>query len=321
MFRGRKRRIRSSFLQNINLVPRDHEDDLNDEVRHGKRGTVSIEDVNLVENDEVHQQQQLEQHQQLRHQHQLGQQRQQQENHHLLQHHQNTEQLPSSPGSVRDGGPVIEDDIGISENDDDDYSFDDPILDLLRSDDEEMHDEQYEENPLEPHDRQGHQENEEVFTPPVPEVHVQQRNPPVPEVNQEILIGPEIVEEEEEDYFTILENMSRQWILSEVDHTVSQSATNSFWDVAFSFIPKLLEAKKLQKVTRKVPKFNHIRRQLYKNKTPEVRMEIAYRNKETDEITIVEDTSTPASKFSPAVYEKLYEKAYVKVITSLLHIS
>ena len=42
-------------------------------------------------------------------------------------------------------------------------------------------------------------------------------------------------------------------------------------------------------------------------------LEIAYLNKESDEVTIVKDTVTPKSKFPPDKYKKLYEIASVKL--------
>lgn len=75
-----------------------------------------------------------------------------------------------------------------------------------------------------------------------------------------------------------------------------------------------MEIKKLQQVKRKVPKYNHIRRKLYEKHTPDVNLELAYKNKESNEITIINDTVTPKSRFPPDQYEKIYEIATVKVI-------
>ena len=74
-----------------------------------------------------------------------------------------------------------------------------------------------------------------------------------------------------------------------------------------------MEVRKTQNVRKKVPQFNHIRRLLYKDNTPEVKLEIAFKNKETEEVSVVKDVVTPKSRFPPNQFEKLYETAAVKV--------
>lgn len=78
-------------------------------------------------------------------------------------------------------------------------------------------------------------------------------------------------------------------------------------------MPKLLEAKRRQEVTRKIPQFHQIRKTLTKKNTPEINLKIAYKCKETNEVTVVEDTVTPKSRFPSQEYDKMYEIATVKV--------
>ena len=144
---------------------------------------------------------------------------------------------------------------------------------------------------------------------------------------QEVAVDDDADEEEEEEvqevvldddtgegYHTILENLCNAWMESELDHSVSQSASNAFWKISFDFIPKLLAAKELQNIKRKIPQFNHIRRKLYDRDTPKVNMEIGYRNKESEEINVVKDCTTmPRKRFPPDKFEKVYEIATVKV--------
>lgn len=124
--------------------------------------------------------------------------------------------------------------------------------------------------------------------------------------------------EEELDYFSILEELSHKWMCEELDHTISKVASSALWKVAFQFIPKLIHARNSQDIKRKVPTFTHIRRTLYDNHTPEVNLEIGYKNKETNNMCIVQDTVTPKSKFPPHRFEKMYEVATVKVISNKL---
>lgn len=79
-----------------------------------------------------------------------------------------------------------------------------------------------------------------------------------------------------------------------------------------------MQAKHAQGVQRKIPQFDHIRRTLAQNYSPPVHMEIAYKNKETDQVTIVKDTITPKSRFPPHRFEKMFEIATVKVNIHLM---
>lgn len=87
--------------------------------------------------------------------------------------------------------------------------------------------------------------------------------------------------------------------------------------MCFNFLPNLLHARKLENIKRKVPQFNRIRETMYEKNTPKVQLEIGYRRKVDDEVTIVHGNANPRSQYPPNEYEKFYEMASVKVI---LHI-
>lgn len=96
---------------------------------------------------------------------------------------------------------------------------------------------------------------------------------------------------------------------------MSKTASNQYFELGKKYFSKLFKAKNDEGITRRTPKFVHLRRQLEKTKVPKISMEIKYRNKETGEVTTLEDVeSTPTSGFPPDKYEKLYEKASVEVI-------
>ena len=115
------------------------------------------------------------------------------------------------------------------------------------------------------------------------------------------------------DYQELLEEFSRQWMLIELDHDVSNVAANCYWKLATTFLQKFFEARTSENISKKIPQFNHIRRTLHKEHVPPISLEIGYRNKESSEITVVNDTVTPRSRFQPDVYEKIYEIASIKV--------
>ena len=79
---------------------------------------------------------------------------------------------------------------------------------------------------------------------------------------------------EPQDYSSLLDSLSQKWMENELDHTISQTASDALWKLAFSFIPKIMESKHLQNVTRKIPGFKHIRKKLYAEKTPKVNLKI-----------------------------------------------
>ena len=65
---------------------------------------------------------------------------------------------------------------------------------------------------------------------------------------------------------------------------------------------------------RKIPQISQLRDKLYETKVPPVRMDIGFQDKETGDVTVVEDTrSSPVSRFPPSMYKRLYEIAYVDV--------
>lgn len=74
-----------------------------------------------------------------------------------------------------------------------------------------------------------------------------------------------------------------------------------------------MEVKQQQNVKRKIPMFQQIRRTFHAKNTPKVNLQLAYRNKENEEITIVRDEVTPKSRFPSQQYEQMYEIATVEV--------
>ena len=113
-------------------------------------------------------------------------------------------------------------------------------------------------------------------------------------------------------YQAILHELSKKWLMIEVEHRVSKEASNEFWSTANKLFHEMYVAK--GDLGKKIPQFPVLREKLYCKNTPEVRMDIAYQCKENGEITIAKDvTSAPVSRFPPCTYRKLYEIASVDV--------
>ena len=132
--------------------------------------------------------------------------------------------------------------------------------------------------------------------------------------------GETDAEPDEKDYFELLKDLSEQWLVVEITHSVSKSATNSFWKIAKEKFHGLFEAKQRQNVKKKAPMFDHTRRILNKQ-APEVDLEIGYIKNSTGELVIEENLrKTPVKEYPPSEYTKAYEIASVKVLSvSLFH--
>ena len=118
-----------------------------------------------------------------------------------------------------------------------------------------------------------------------------------------------------QDFNTVFTLLMHAWILVEIRHRVSKEASSAFWDVANKFFPLLFHARRMEKITRKIPQFRHLRAKLYQKHVPRISIEYGYENKKTGEITIVKDQiCTPKKRFPPSKYHQLYEIASISVI-------
>lgn len=125
---------------------------------------------------------------------------------------------------------------------------------------------------------------------------------------------PEFEEQGEDDYDEILEQLKSQWLMTEITHSVSKTASEHFWRTALTYFSKLDTAPGKKKTS----EFKTIRRHMYNNMIPAIDLEICYKNKATGEIQIVNDTITQTRRFGPDQYEKLYEIGTVQVGLVLL---
>lgn len=116
---------------------------------------------------------------------------------------------------------------------------------------------------------------------------------------------------EGEDYDTILEQLKSAWLLTEVKHKVSKTATDHFWRTALQFFPKLKSAHG----DKKTNQFKSYRKNMYEDLMPPISLEIGYKNRTTGIIEVVNETYTPIKRYPPSQYEKLFEIATVKVKT------
>ena len=119
---------------------------------------------------------------------------------------------------------------------------------------------------------------------------------------------------EDNSYAGILKKLSQDWILSEIHHRVSKEASNDLFELGKKWFHQLFQAKEREGVLKNTPKFVSIRRKLNDKYVPKINLDVAYKHKETGEITIVPTRTTmPVSEFPSSEYMKLYEIASVDV--------
>lgn len=114
----------------------------------------------------------------------------------------------------------------------------------------------------------------------------------------------ESINGEEEHYNDILKELKSQWLLTEIDHCVSKTASEAFWKLSLLYFSKLANAIGKKK---KTPLFKSIRKNMITDLVPKVDLEIGYRNRTSGEILVVKDTTTPLKRFPLDKFEKIYE--------------
>lgn len=114
-----------------------------------------------------------------------------------------------------------------------------------------------------------------------------------------------------DNYKEILESLLEKWIINEIDHRVSKTASENFWRIASSF-HDLHVAKGASR--RKIPQLGHLRKKMYKDRVPDVHMEVGFQSKDTGEVTVLDDVAViPTSRFPTNQFRRLYEIASVDV--------
>lgn len=120
-------------------------------------------------------------------------------------------------------------------------------------------------------------------------------------------------DEDKESFRYILGQFSEQWLLNEINHKVSKTASGGFWDLANKWMFKLTSAFNREN-KKKIPQFGYIRQKLVKANVPDILMDTGYVNKETQELIVVENAKKiPVRDFPPDKFEKVFEISSVKV--------
>ena len=124
-------------------------------------------------------------------------------------------------------------------------------------------------------------------------------------------------EVEQNNYDTLYKELTKEWIVAEIDHRVSKTCSDEFWRISNKYFHQLYLAKEREGRKKKVPQFRQARAAMYHNKVPPITMSIAYKHRQTGEISVVQGESTPVSQYPPDIYSKVYEAASVEVMKFL----
>ena len=114
----------------------------------------------------------------------------------------------------------------------------------------------------------------------------------------------------EDDYDSIMEKLKSEWLLAEIEHSTSKTASETLWNLSMKYFTQLPTARGRAKKTNQ---FKTIRKKMHEELLPPVELEIGYRNISTGEIEIVRDTVTPVKRYSSRNYEKIFEIGTLKV--------
>ena len=312
MFRGRKRKLPSCYIPEPFFHGSDSEENERIQVPNDL-GPLHLENRNVNPTRLLQLEGLVNQHQEVQHRYHRDLQIQR------LENNQQEEHRPQGPPS-----PNLQQLANQQHYEDSEHSDSNENYDNEHDDDEQEEEEDKEEEEegiliLIPDEQQEEQEQEEEDGQDEGDGEEMEEEEEEEEMEEEK--EEEDIDVPQESYNSILEALSEKWMLAELDHTISKVASNAIWKIAFSFIPKLMQAKSVENVKRKVPGFDHIRKKMYEKRTPKVQLQIGYKNKLTNEVSVVHETATPQSRFPPDKFEKLYEVATVKVITSSISIS
>ena len=192
----------------------------------------------------------------------------------------------------------------------------DPFYDASDEDferDEEHDDDEQEVDVPEPQDRRGDDPDSDGVEDPAGHEADPGHGESDPESSDEEF-------QEVDDYETILKYLTKEWLKIELEHKVSKIASEAFWKLGKKWFHRLSNAKSAQNILRKTPCFTHNRRKLYNDYVPTIHMEFGYADKETGDITIVEDSDiTPVGRFPRHRFRKLWEISHVEVTKMIDH--
>ena len=126
---------------------------------------------------------------------------------------------------------------------------------------------------------------------------------------------PDGSEDESNTFNELFKSFSNQWVQTQLCHKVSLTAACAFWKLSFKYVKDIYDKKAAEVVTKKIPQYVTVKKNIYKDQSPDVKMKFTFRNKIDNTIFSVEQDKTPVKQYQrDPKYEKLYEEAKIEVI-------
>lgn len=116
-----------------------------------------------------------------------------------------------------------------------------------------------------------------------------------------------------ETFQSRFDKFAEEWMATEINHHVSQTASEAFWKIANANFGPIYDKKREENIKRKIPQFCQLRRRLNDQKLPPIHVETAFKNKETGAVSIVNNNGNTGQNFPRHTHTKLYEQATVNV--------
>ena len=117
-----------------------------------------------------------------------------------------------------------------------------------------------------------------------------------------------------QDFSKMLKSVAKDWLLLEISHNVSKTASDAFWEVAKKLLHGLVEEQLKSKKKKKIPTFTHIRRLLVVQHCPDIKLNLGYKRKDNGEMVILDDLrKIPVTQYNRGGYEPMYEIASLQV--------
>ena len=115
-------------------------------------------------------------------------------------------------------------------------------------------------------------------------------------------------------YDSVFTSFTENWLQTQLTHHVSLAGANAFWKLCFKYVKEMYELKEAENITRAIPQFVHVRRQVYKEICPEVKMTFVFMNKNDGTLHHVQEDETPLKNYQrDPQFRKLYEEAHIQV--------
>ena len=121
--------------------------------------------------------------------------------------------------------------------------------------------------------------------------------------------------EESDTFESVFTSFTENWLQTQLTHHVSLAGANAFWKLCFKYVSDLYALREAENISKRIPQFVHVRRQVYKQICPNIKMTFVFKDKTNGMVHYVEDDQTPLTNYQrDPKFQKLYEEAHIQVL-------